>query len=130
MFSKLNKIVLRIVSLTLVMIIFYAFLSFLIGSSILRENINVSVECNEINATEKECEFVCYTLAECQKPVTSRIVVLHSGLVALYDKMFNASCNETHEIIVDIPRRNYTYNVRTVFYNDEEFGRSLAYMNC
>jgi len=79
--------------------------------------------------SEEYCIFNCeFKVSE--KNVTARILVVHSGLTAIFDKEFEMEQNQTEFIEIRLPKRDYTYTLRGGFYTKNNYGTLSKKLQC
>ena len=79
--------------------------------------------------SEKYCVFNCgFNVSE--ENVTARILVVHSGLTAIFDKEFEMEQNQTKFIEIKLPKRDYIYTLRGGFYSENNYGITLKRLLC
>jgi len=77
--------------------------------------------CEKQETTEKSCVFICNFMTE-EENVTGRIIVVHSGWTAIYDKEFEMKPYQNTTLRIEIPLRKYVYRIRGAFYNQDHYG--------
>jgi len=86
--------------------------------------------------SERYCVFNCeFKVSE--KNVTARILVIHSGLTAIFDKEFEMEQTQiemeqtqTEFVEIQLPKRDYIYTLRGGFYNENNYGILLKGLQC
>ncbi|MCW1296089.1 MAG: hypothetical protein OH319_00210 [Candidatus Parvarchaeota archaeon] len=123
MSSRLNKKILEIILLFLIFL-----LVLIIPSNIVfkQSKIDVKFTCVAIEIKEKSCSFECSIIPIYEKDeiVNTRILILHSGWSAIYDKTFRFISNKNNTIVLELPKRNYSYSMMISLYTDEDIGAS------
>ena len=83
-------------------------------------SLDVYSSCTKL-ISEGYCVFNCeFRVSE--KNVTARILVVHSGLTAIFDREFKMEQNQTESIKIQLPKRDYTYTLRGGFFSGNDYG--------
>jgi len=110
--------------------VFYLLMFIMFNIFNVPENLVVNAGCGLSSNDTYKCLYTCVVNANCKyDSLTQRVMVLHSGSIAIFDKLMNVSCGQ-NKISFDIPMRNYSYDVRFILFNDKYYGKSEGYIVC
>ena len=118
--SKYCKII-SLVAIEIFLIVFIK--SFIVGKSM-----KIQLTCNEIYRNTSTCLFNCTIYSYIPEKISGRILITHSGWASIYDEVFNFSYSKS--LLIDLPRRNYTYKIYGGAYNDEYFAGIEKSIKC
>lgn len=110
-------------------LIFYTAVFFFFTIFNINENLSVQSNCILKSKNSSECVFSCNTRADCRNSITQRVMVLYSGTISIFDRIQNVSCGQSNTII-DLPNRNYTYEVRFLMFDNNDYGKSDGILSC
>jgi hypothetical protein len=110
-----------------IIVLFLIFLLILIIPSNIvfkKSKIDVESSCKIIESDERSCSFECYVkpIYEKNEIINTRILVLHSGWSAIYDKTFRFMSNQENKLTLNLPKRSYSYSMMISLYTQEEIG--------
>jgi predicted PurR-regulated permease PerM len=113
-----------------VFLIFSTFIVLLGKILVPQATLKITNYCEEINSTELYCTFECSFSTNCPENFMGRIIVVHSGWVAIFDKKFEMKCNQNNTVEIQLPKRGYSYILRGAFYDENEYGISKNVLIC
>jgi hypothetical protein len=75
------------------------------------------------------CNITCnYNIS---RDAYGRVLVTHTVWASIFEERFNISKGEVKTIQIQVPLRNYTYNIRSIFWIDSEnYGASGVNLIC
>ena len=82
----------------------------------------------KVNETNTSCFFMYNASVGCEKALV-RVVVLHSGWAAIFDKSFLIN-DPSFRIFIQLPVRNYTYTLRSFVYCNGLYGIDKQKLTC
>ena len=110
--------------------LFFSILLFIIAEIMVEHpTLRVEDQCELKKETVLKCEYSCKFYIDCEGEVNARIIALHFNWVAIYDNRTIFDCKKFNEINIELPKRDYTYILRTYFFN-EEYGISEKVIKC
>ena len=127
--SNSRKKYLKFIAVITLFVLFFLLSKFLFERMNLEENIGVDVKIVKLKESGNSCTFNFVIRPSCEGKINLRILIIHSGWVAIYDKTRSIECKEFSEI-VEIPKRDYVYTVRIAAFSEGKFGKVVTNLRC
>ena len=127
--SNARRRYLKLVAIIILFVLFFLLSKFLFEAMNLQENVKVNVKIAKLSESENSCIFNFIIMPSCEGEINLRILIIHSGWVAIYDKTQSIECKEFSEI-VEIPKKDYLYTVRVAVFSEGKFGKVVTDLKC
>jgi len=92
-------------------------------------SMDVHADCIKKRTTEEYCQFICDFRVK-EYNATARIMVVHSGWIAIFDEELRMESGRTEQIEIKIPYRGYAYSLYGGFYNENKYGTLKMMLEC
>lgn len=92
-------------------------------------SIQISQNCYPTPAGEGYCNITCeYNVS---KDAFGRVAVTHTVWASIFEQKFNVAEGRTAYLQIQLPRRSYNYNIRSIFWNDiDNYGATGVNVLC
>jgi hypothetical protein len=126
MYSQLIKILKGLMVISTFSLVIILIARFLVHSNELK----IHISCEKENSTINYCNFNCSFFIECQGLASGRFIILHHNWDAIYDRRFEAFCNQKNNLSVQVPKRLYNFKFLSTFYDNYSYGISEDFLFC